>query len=430
MQRDSPCAVTSTIAYPPPQEPHRFLSRALAWARWATIAALLLITFMQPVADNARFPMWMLVLFFAGYTLLLDGVRRWIPAFLSLAQRAALDLPVAAVLYFLAAEHGGPLFVLFILAVDCAAASLSLRGTLLYTAAVCAVAAAIDLTLPLWTQNPMDVRALGTRLVMLALVGGGMALITRRLVLEHEATRTVRGEAERLEELDRVRAIFLSSVSHDLRTPLTAARAGLGLLEASTDGRLRPDEHDLLGNARRNTERLSLLIDDLLAFNQLEAGILSLDPEPLDLREVVRSAVAALQYVIQIKGQALDALLPEPLPTVGDRRRLEQVVLNVLGNAHYHTPAGTRITILGETRNDEVRLTVRDNGPGIPPNELTTIFQRFYRLGSTDSGSGLGLAIAKALVELHGGRLWAESYPEPGAVFHIALPLHLKEDAR
>jgi PAS domain S-box-containing protein len=237
-----------------------------------------------------------------------------------------------------------------------------------------------------------------------------------------QALQTARGEAERLEELDRLRDQFIAMVSHDLRTPLTAARAALILLQTSALEKHGPAERALVDNARRNIDRLNLLIDDLLTLNQCEAGILRLDCEPLDLRAVVTDAIAAVHPLIREKGQALEVDLPEPLPTDGDARRLEQVLVNLLANAHHYTPAGTRITVSARSEEGAILLSVRDTGPGIPPEELECIFERFHRLTSADGGSGLGLTIALSLVQLHHGRIWAESGPGAGATFCVALP--------
>ncbi len=239
--------------------------------------------------------------------------------------------------------------------------------------------------------------------------------LERQLLLE-------RDEAERLAELDRLRTEFISTISHDLRTPLTSIRAGLGMLETSVLSRLRPEEQRLVSNVRRNVDRLRLLIDDLVTLNQLEAGALRLDREPLDLRTVVADAMSAVHTLIGEKQQQLEVDLPEPLPAEGDARRLGQVVVNVLANAHQHTPPGTRIRVTGQRVDGQVQLSVRDTGPGIPPAELEAIFHRFHRYDHAQGGSGLGLAIARSMLELQGGRIWVESEPGAGATFHIALP--------
>jgi signal transduction histidine kinase len=403
-------------------ELYRFLYRALLWLRWATLLLLFLITLMQPTTSRIGVPTWALLLLFAGYCFIGDIVKLRLPSLRSLAYGAVLDLPMAALLYFLASEPGGPFFVLFFIAVDYAAASLTLRGTLFYTAAIATTAAGIDLILLMGSPTDGDVRMLVARLIMLALVGIGMAIVMRRLVMEQQQVHSVRTEAERLEQIDRLRAEFVANVSHELRTPLTAARAGLGLLETSAIDRLRFDEAEVLDAARRNIESLNLLIDDLLAHNQLEVGALHLERRQLDLRAVVLRAVSAVHSLIQEKGQILELDLPEPLPMQGDEGRLEQMVVNLLSNAYRHTPSGTHIMITGRVMGSEVRLTVSDNGPGIPTEELEAVFQRFHHMTSADRSSGLGLSIARAIIELHAGHVWAESGSGPGVAFCVTLP--------
>ena len=414
-----------------PEGPYRFVDRALLWLETATIAGLLLVALAQPTTGRLGLPIWGLVSLFAGYSLVAAFLqRRRTHSLRSFAWRYVADLPVIALLYFLGGEPGGLLFVLFFLAVDCAAASMTLRGTLLYAAAAVAVVAAVDLVLLPGSPSAEDARALVTRLILLALVAAGMAIVIRRLGLEQEEARSVRDEAERLEELDRTRSDFVSNVSHDLRTPLTAASAGLGMLDTSARERLRPDERALVDNVRRNVERLAGQIDDLLAYNQLEAGTLHPEREPLDLRAVVAEAISAVQPLTSEKGQTLEVDLPGPLPTLGDPRRLEQAVVNLLSNAHRHTPSGTRVAISGHVQGDEVLLSVDDDGPGLPAREQETIFRRSYRLRPEGGGSGLGLTIARAIVELHGGRIRAESRPGEGATFRVALPRRRDGDAR
>ncbi len=301
-------------------------------------------------------------------------------------------------------------------------AFMTFSGSLLYTSAIGVIAVAIEPTFAGWTGTAHDIRALLARLMILALVGVGMSMLTQRLLAVQVAAQSMLGETEQLELLDRLRTDFIAGVSHELRTPLTAARAGLGMLEESVTDRIQTDEAALLVNARRNVERLSLLIDDLLAYNQLEAGTLRLDVEPLDLRLIVVEAVAAVHPLIRSKEQTIELDLPEALPLRGDGGRLEQVMLNVIANAHRYMPSGGRISVIGRVGGDAVNLSIVDDGPGIPAEELEAIFKRFYRLAHGDSGSGLGLAVARGIVELHGGRIWAESPSGSGAVFRIVLP--------
>ncbi len=419
----------ANIAPPDQQRVSPYLERALFWLEWVAMGLLLVITLVRPRSGLAGIPTWALVLAFAGYSLLANLAQSWLGTPRAFARRYVLDLPVTALVYFLAGEPGGPLFLLFVLAIDCAAASMSLRGTLIYTAVAAVTVGAIDLILYRGAPGPVDVRLLLTRVVIVALVGVGMAILTRRLALEHEEAQSIRGEVERREELDRLRSEFISTVSHDLRTPLTAIQAGLGMLEMGAASQLAPDERRLLSDARLNTGRLGRLIDDLLAYNQLETGALQMGRRPVDLHALAMSVASSMHSLLISKEQVLEVDLPEPLRVLGDPQRLEQVLLNLLANAHYHTQRGSRIVLTARLTNGEAVLSVSDNGPGIPAEEVENVFRRFHRVAGTGQGSGLGLAIAKGIVELHGGRIWVESAPGKGAVFRVALPCSQTESA-
>lgn len=414
-----------------PDEPSRFLRQALSWLSWATIAALLLLTLLQPATGRFGMPPWALLLLFAAYHGLCQWLQaRW-PAFRSSALQAILDLLVAGFVYFLGAQPGGPLFVFVVLAVVCAAVSLSLRGTLIYTAAAVVMVATIAPTLPMWSPTAGHAHELGARLVVLALIGVGATILARHMSLEQATARASRDEAEHLAELDRLRASFVETISHDLQTPLAAMRASLGLLDASAGNRLQPEERDLLDSARRNNQYLGLLIDDLLALNQLEAGTLHLDHQLLDLRAVAVDVLRAVHPLLEDRGQTLELDLPAtPVCVMGDARRLGQVVTNLLHNAHRHTPPGTHIVVSARELSTEVRLSVSDNGPGIAAADVEAVFRRFHRLTAHGSGSGLGLAIARELVDRHGGRVWVESQPEEGSTFSVSLPCASEESIR
>jgi signal transduction histidine kinase len=403
-------------------ELHRFLDRALFRFELATLVVLLLLTLVQPTFGRAGVPTWVLLLLAIGYRLLVEFVRNHVRVLHTFTWKAALDVPVAVLIYSVGAEPGGPLFVLFFLAVTCATASLTLRGSLIYTAIVMASVAVIDPTLPQWSLTMGNLRNLVTRLILLALLGVGTTILRRRLVLEQVAAQSKRAEAARLEQRDHLRGQFVSHISHDLRTPLTAARAGLVLLNTSLADRIRPDEHDLLSTARRNIDRLQLQITDLLTYNQLAAGAVQLEREPLDLRAVVMEAMNVVHPLLREKAQMLELHLAQPLLLDGDARRLELVVVNLLANAHFHTPSGTRIAIAGVVRDSEVHVTVSDTGPGIPPPALNTIFEPFHHVAAAEGGSGLGLMIARSIIEMHHGQIRVESTPGHGAAFHIVLP--------
>lgn len=402
--------------------PRYFVGRTLFWMRWTTTTLVSLLVLLQPAPPLTRFPSWVLLLLFVGYNVLGDLLQTRLPWSRFVMAQAMMDLLVIGGIYFLRAEPGGPFFLLFFLAVVCAAATLSARLSLLYTGAIIGVIVLLELFFVSPPTGLVPQYHIESRLALLALSGLGMIVVLRSLLLQQQAVQAAREEAQHLLHLDKMREEFVATISHDLRTPLTAARAGLGMVRLSAGLQLRQAEEDLLENVQRNIERLHLLIDDLLAFNELATGALQLTYQTVDLAATVSNAVAAVQPLLRQKAQGLATKLPTTLTVEGDGRRLEQVMVNLLANAHWHTPNGTQITVVGEQRNQDVQLAVSDNGPGIAPQELEAIFQRFHRLSPTAEGSGLGLAIAKQIVERHGGQLWAESRLGAGTTFHLVLP--------
>jgi signal transduction histidine kinase/DNA-binding NarL/FixJ family response regulator len=217
---------------------------------------------------------------------------------------------------------------------------------------------------------------------------------------------------------------LLARVSHDLRTPLTSIRAGLGLLTMNVGGKLSPNEMSLLNNAKRGAERLGLLVNDLLSHNEISRDGHGLEKEPVDLCDIVEDAVTLLRPLVEGKNQQLRVDLPGPLPYLGNGKLLAQALTNILDNAHMHTPSGTEIAVSGRVTPAELLLVIQDNGPGIVPALHEAIFQRFYKAPSARRGRGLGLGltIARTVVELHGGRLWVDSTPGEGTTFYISLP--------
>jgi signal transduction histidine kinase len=150
--------------------------------------------------------------------------------------------------------------------------------------------------------------------------------------------------------------------------------------------------------------------------------VLALDPEPLDLREVVANALPAVQALIEQKGQHLEVALDRPLPVDGDQRRLEQVVVNLVGNAHEHTPIGTTIRLTGETTLDATTLVITDTGAGIATGAHAHLFEPFWQLDRNNGGSGLGLAIVKGIVDLHGGQIHVVSERGVGTTVQVSFP--------
>ncbi|HET6468584.1 MAG TPA: ATP-binding protein, partial [Geminicoccaceae bacterium] len=238
----------------------------------------------------------------------------------------------------------------------------------------------------------------------------------------------LRAANERLRELDRMKDDFLSTVTHELRTPLTAVRSLTEILHDNPDIELE-QRQEFLALIIKESERLTRLINQLLDMAKIEAGEMELHIAPVDLARIVEEAVAATGQLFRDKGIAVEVHLPATMPPIpGDHDRLMQVLVNLLSNAAKFAPARTgRVQVGAEVRGDMVQVRVSDNGPGIAPEDLEVIYDKFRQVGHTltgkPAGTGLGLAICRAIVERLGGRIWVESRLGQGAEFKFVLPL-------
>jgi PAS domain S-box-containing protein len=246
-----------------------------------------------------------------------------------------------------------------------------------------------------------------------------------------EAMRTAldreRDAADRLRELDKVRADLVATVSHELRTPLTSILGNVEVIVDGDAGPVAPAQGRLLSAVERNARRLLALIEDLLMLSRIEAGAVKINARPVQIRAVVSGALEALQAVRGQRPVHLDVELPEaPLFVHGDRAQLERVIINLVDNALKFTPAGGTARLSADVEGEQVRLTVADTGMGIPADEIDLIFEQFYRSSRSherqSQGSGLGLAITKSIVERHGGRIWATPANGQGTVVTCLLP--------
>jgi len=239
-----------------------------------------------------------------------------------------------------------------------------------------------------------------------------------------------RAQARQIEALREARELqdqFLDMVSHELRTPVSIIQSALSVLEHGGAAQDDPRLKTYLDRIHRNSELLAILLNDLLNASQIQLKRFALIPQAVRADELVAEAVEDLSSTAASKGQVLLAESPDAVPIFqGDPQRLGQVLRNLLINAIKHTPEGTRIRVRLEHGGDRLSVTVTDNGPGIAPEQLPVIFERFRRfdsLGSETAGLGLGLYIAKAIVEAHGGTIHAESRLGQGATFGFALPI-------
>jgi signal transduction histidine kinase len=227
-----------------------------------------------------------------------------------------------------------------------------------------------------------------------------------------------------LESLERLRRELVANVSHELKTPISAVRAHL---ENLLDGVERPDP-ETLQVMLSQTERLGRLIDQLLDLSRIESGELRLNRAPIPLHPLVREVLSEIEMARADRGVRVADAVPDDLPPVlVDPERVHQVLFNLLDNAVRYTPAGGEVTVAAHRANGGCEIAVSDTGPGIAPEHLPRLFERFYRADAArsrgDGGTGIGLAIARSVVEAHGGRIRAESRLGQGSVFTFDLPV-------
>jgi signal transduction histidine kinase len=252
-----------------------------------------------------------------------------------------------------------------------------------------------------------------------SLIGSSLALGRQVAGLESEVG-ALRAETARLRDLDRRRVDLLATVAHELRTPLTSIGAALDILRSSE---ALPETHpELLTIGLLNTQRLVRLMGTLLNIARLEAGEFGLERKPVDMGDLVAQAVESLGGLAREQKVEIKIVRPPALPALlGDAERLKSVVVNLLENALKHSRPGDAVVAEIMDRGADVLVAVTDEGPGIAPQDLAHIFDRFYRGSQQLPGSGLGLYISRVIVEEHGGRLWAESR-ERGSRFCFVLP--------
>jgi signal transduction histidine kinase len=248
----------------------------------------------------------------------------------------------------------------------------------------------------------------------------------RELFKEADAARAaLASQNDQLRELDSLKDDLISLVSHELRTPLTSIVGYLDLV-VEDEETLTEEQRHFLEVVGRNAKRLLSLVSDLLFVAQSEAGRMTLEREPLELRGLVENAVSAAAPTAQSQSIDLTFTCRDVGGVFGDEQRLAQVVDNLLSNALKFTPPGGSVTVTLERDRDTVLVEVADTGFGISRDEQERLFTRFFRTENAVKraiqGTGLGLSIAKAIVEGHGGTISVESAEGRGASFRVALP--------
>jgi signal transduction histidine kinase len=234
-----------------------------------------------------------------------------------------------------------------------------------------------------------------------------------------------------LESLERLRRDLVANVSHELKTPISALRAHL---ENLLDGVEKPDP-ETLEVMLSQSERLGRLIEQLLDLSRIESGELRLNRTAVALHPLVRAVLSEIEVARADRGVRVRDVVPDDLPPVlVDAERVHQVLFNLVDNAVRFTPPGGDVTVEACRAADGCRIAVRDTGPGIAPEHLPRLFERFYRADAArargDGGTGIGLAIARSVVEAHGGRIHAESSVGRGSVFTFDLPVAESAETR
>lgn len=292
--------------------------------------------------------------------------------------------------------------------------------------------------LPLW---PRPLISAAIALIMIQVLAHGMTSPLREMARAAEAmargdydrrvTATSRDEvgalarafnamASDLAELDRWRRDLVANVSHELRTPIAALQA---VLENIVDG-VEPADPDRLRLMLDQVERLGRLVTQLLDLSRLESGAIPLERRSFDVAALLRDAARSVQ--LQDSSTPIVIRVGADLVADGDPERLLQVVDNLVANAVRHSPVGEGVDLIASVTADSLVIEVRDRGPGIPAEEASRVFQRFYRAdgarASADGGSGLGLSIARWIVDLHGGEIRAEPNEPTGCRMVVVVP--------
>ncbi|MBP8974420.1 MAG: GAF domain-containing protein [Anaerolineae bacterium] len=227
-----------------------------------------------------------------------------------------------------------------------------------------------------------------------------------------------------LRKAEQARVNFIRDAAHDLRNPLGVTLNALSLL--SEEWGESSSAAEIIDIGLQGLNRMQSLIDSLLNLEHIESGV-GLQCKDLDVRDLIERCVADIKPSIVQRGQTLRVEVPDMLPLIqGDMQWMYRALINLLSNAHKYTPEGGAIAVCAYVQDEDLFVEVKDNGPGIPPEAQTRLFERFYRVPGPDQdikGTGLGLAIVKTVVEQHGGRVFVQSKVGQGSIFGMALPL-------
>ena len=234
--------------------------------------------------------------------------------------------------------------------------------------------------------------------------------------------------AQRLKEIEKMKEDFMSSVTHELRSPMTAVKGYVNLILDGKAGPMSEKQREYLTIVRNNTARLGRFINDILDLAKIEAGMMEIKPEPMSVREVANEILTLLKAISDQKNIKLIVDVPESIPQImADRDRIGQIITNLVGNSLKFTPDGGSVTVKGVEEGEFLKMAIIDTGIGIPKEYIGKIFNKFEQVSEhkqkvkTAKGTGLGLAIARGLIIGHGGKIWIESEVDKGTTFFFTL---------
>ncbi len=290
------------------------------------------------------------------------------------------------------------------------------RTGLIFTL-VGAIAIAVASTIV--TQDTMV--HLGIWLVTLILVGYAGLNVERRA--PDEEARLISENSE-LKEAEKERNEFFAKTVEELRVPLTSIDGHAELLLDQHLGKITKQQKDSLYDVKQEINRITRMIIDIAELANIETGNIALKKEEISLGGIIRDVTDRMQQTVELKGTTLTMDVPGDIPVItGDRDRLTRAFANILTNAIKFTSEG-HISVAAQVRDGELLTSVSDTGIGIPENAIDKIFDRFYKVDAASSGTGLGLPIAKEIIEMHGGRIWAESKEGKGSTFSFTIPVN------
>jgi PAS domain S-box-containing protein len=291
-------------------------------------------------------------------------------------------------------------------------------------------------TINTWMQGPQSFNPMNTFSEQVSLDNGNVLSVNLAPVMnnnEFYGTVSVFRDITHLIEVDRLKSEFVATVSHELRTPMTSIKGYVDIMLMGVAGDLSEQQMRFLSVVQQNTERLTILVNDLLDLSRIEAGQVNLTFEPLDLRELIDEVMEEINRLTVVENKTIqfNIELPLDLPRIkGDPERIRQILINLLGNAFHYTPSDGIVKLKAHRLGEEIQVDIKDDGVGIPPKEQERIFDRFYRgenhMVIATAGTGLGLSIVAKLINMHHGRIWVQSsgIEGEGSTFSFTLPVY------